>query len=120
MKEQLLSIDKFNNPKIIESIETDYTMVVRLIMLEPGTIKSHPDMGVGLVSNWRFCFEDQIPELKEEIELQISKYLPQLLTQEVQLGYRDGVLVIGIVLKKYTIEIGTSDFNSLYLVDVLN
>ena len=47
-------------------------------MLNPGTIESHPDMGVGLIKNWRYSDMSQIPQLEAEIQSQIETYLPML------------------------------------------
>lgn len=119
MRESVISINKFNKPEVLDKIETEYTLIVRLILLEPGIIQSHPQMGVGLVSKWRNCFEDQLSDLQLEIYNQMSKYLPDLLLNEVNVYYKGGILHISVVLSDYTMILGTSDFNSIYLVDVL-
>ena len=45
------SVDDFENPKTYKDAEAIATLLVRLLILEPGTFQSHPDMGVGLYSN---------------------------------------------------------------------
>ena len=42
-------------------------------------------MGVGLVQNWRYMSEDDIPKLKERIEDQINTYLPHLTNTQIDL-----------------------------------
>lgn len=76
-------------------------------------------MGVGLISKWRNCFEDQLSDLQLEIYDQMSKYLPTLLLSEVKVYYNGGVLHISVALEEYTMVLGTGDFDSIYLVDIL-
>lgn len=81
MDEYLLSINDYDVPTIAKNKDAIYFWLIRLLLLNPGTIESHPEMGVGLVKNWRFGYMDNISELKLCIEKQIAEYLPQL--QEV-------------------------------------
>jgi hypothetical protein len=48
------SVDEFNNPKVYKNAEAVSTLLVRLLLLEPGTIQSHPNAGVGLISRYRY------------------------------------------------------------------
>lgn len=119
MKEQVLSFDKFNNPLVLKDGESVSTLIIRLILLEPGKIQSLPNMGVGLISNWRNCLEEELPELEEEIYKQLSEYLPQLLLNEVEVSYESKTLVIKVVLQNETFIFGTSNFETLKLIDIL-
>lgn len=60
-------------------------LLVRLMLLNPGTIQTHPDMGVGIVTKWRYCDIDQLVDLQLEISRQISTYLPSLRLTNVSL-----------------------------------
>lgn len=71
------SVDDFKNPKTYKNAEAIATLLVRLLLLEPGTIQSHPDMGVGLISRYRFSVEGEGSKLQGEYQHQIEKYLPQ-------------------------------------------
>ena len=71
------SVDDFKNPKIYKNAEAVATLLVRLLLLEPGTIQSHPDMGVGLISRYRFAVEGEGIKLQGEYQRQVEKYLPQ-------------------------------------------
>ena len=71
------SVDDFKNPKIYKNAEAISTLLVRLLLLEPGTIQSHPDMGVGLISKYRFSVEGSATTLQGEYQRQVEKYLPQ-------------------------------------------
>lgn len=119
MKEPVLSIDDFNNPKILKDVDAIATLLIRLILLEKGTISTHPDMGVGLVSRWRYCAEDQLPELQKEIYDQILVYLPELLVNNILVYYYDKYLVIQIEIMKKTYILTTDTFKYLRLVDIL-
>lgn len=78
LNEYLLSVDKYNNPAVKTDKDAIFYLLIRLIMLNPGTIESHPDMGVGLIKNWRYSDMGQIPQLEAEIQSQIETYLPML------------------------------------------
>lgn len=60
-------------------------LLVRLMLLTPGTIQTHPDMGVGIVTKWRYCDVDQLGDLQLEITRQISTYLPDIRLVDVNL-----------------------------------
>lgn len=76
MHEYCFSINDFGNPKIYEDAEAMSVILTRLLLLEPGTFQSHPNMGVGLVSKYRYSFAGRATELKEDFEKQIALYLP--------------------------------------------
>ena len=76
-KEPCLSVDDFNRPKILEGREAISTLLVHLILLEPGTYASHPTMGVGLVSRYRYNDEESLEQLQQDIEEQITTFLPE-------------------------------------------
>ena len=50
--------------------------ITRLILLEPGTIQTHPDCGVGIVSRFRYSTDVDTRDLENTISHQISTYLP--------------------------------------------
>lgn len=75
--ESVFSLNKFTRPKTLEDKEAIYTLLTRLLLLEPGTIQSHPEMGVGIVSRYRYSFEGTARELKKDIENQVERFLPE-------------------------------------------
>lgn len=100
-QEMLLSVDAFNKPKVLEGKDAIGTLLVRLIQLEPGTISTRPKMGVGLLSNYRYCDEGKALELQDHIKDQIKTYLPEY--QAVQVATKlnpAGGLVIDITIDK--------------------
>lgn len=116
--ETLLSVDSFKKPTVLEGKEAIGTLLVRLIQLEPGTFPSRPGMGVGLLSNYRYCDEDKVIKLKEHISEQIKTYLPEF--QGVRVATKlnsDGKLLIDIVIDqiiyRYEAEQETDDNNRI-------
>ena len=73
-----LTIDDFQNPKVYKNGDAILTLLTRLLLLEPGTIQSHPEMGVGLISKYRFSVEGNASVLQSDFQRQLDKYLPQL------------------------------------------
>ena len=72
--EPVLSVDEFDNPKIYKNAEAVMVLLTRLILLNPGTIQSHPDMGVGIVK-YRYS-TNTLDKLQERVANQIDTYLP--------------------------------------------
>lgn len=100
-QEMLLSVDAFKNPKILKGKDAIGTLLVRLIQLEPGTYASRPKMGVGLLSNYRYCDENKALELQYHIRSQIKTYLPEYQGVEVTTKLNpSGSLLIDIVIDK--------------------
>ena len=88
------SVDDFQNPKIYKDAEAISTLLVRLLLLEPGTFQSHPEMGVGLISKYRFGVEGVAQELQSNFQSQIETYLPQFQGARVSCREKEGVLMI--------------------------
>lgn len=78
IREYTLSINDYNNPKVFEGEDAIALLLIRLFLMNPGDIESHPDMGIGIYKNYRNMWMDNISELQIESEKQIAKYLPML------------------------------------------
>lgn len=96
--EYTFSVDEFGEPIVLKNGEAIATVLARLLLLEPGTIQSHPEMGVGLVSKYRYSMEDNIKYLKEDFRNQIEKYLPQFQGVEVTAYLEKGVCYINATI----------------------
>lgn len=84
MNEYLMDVDKRQQPKVFRKYEGDRINVFRLIMVEPGTYPTHPTLGVGLVSRWRFRDIDTIKSsLASTIEAQLKDFMPHLIDPQV-------------------------------------
>lgn len=82
-KEYLLSVDNFNNPKVTEGQEAIAMMLLRIILLEPGSDPLHPDMGVG-IKNYRYSLSRK-SIIENAIMTQINQYMPEFSTSEVNI-----------------------------------
>ena len=91
IEEYSLSVNNFNEPEVFEKQKALMLLLTRLILLEPGTFQSHPDMGVGLISNYRYRVDDGSlsSDLKARIQTQIDTYLPFLSGIDVVVMIKD-------------------------------
>ena len=71
-REYLLGTDDFKQPKVVYGKKAVGILVCRLLLLEPGTNPMRPEMGVGLVSKYRYMFPDRLSELKTDIADQLN------------------------------------------------
>ena len=83
LNEPLMTINKFYKPVILTGSDAAVMQITRLILLEPGTIQTHPNCGVGIVSRYRHSTQLDIRELEDVIATQISTYLPMYTTVRV-------------------------------------
>lgn len=98
MNEASLSTDNFSKPKIFKDRDAIYALLVRLLLLEPGSIPGEPEMGIGLINNYRFSGEEEIDDLQENISKQVSKYLTDYQTIDVKAYLEDSLLKIDITI----------------------
>jgi len=82
-KEYFLSIDNLSKPKTAVGQEAIAYLLIRLLLLNPGSDPLHPDMGVGL-EDFRFCVGRE-QELQERIKEQIRTYLTEFAFSEVKI-----------------------------------
>ena len=96
-REYLFSTNQYNEPVVITEKSSIALLLVRLILLDPGSDPLHPDMGVGL-KDYRYSM-DQLEELKKRIEEQIELFLPEFESAVVALiGTPDRVCNIEITI----------------------
>lgn len=109
-KEYVLSLNDFREPKVLEGKAAIATILVRLILLNPGTMPDRPLMGVGLVEKYRYSFPEDVNELKKEIKRQIQLYLPRYQGAEVDvLLNKDNTLTIGVKIDEVLYQLETSE-----------
>lgn len=97
IKEYLITVDKFNEPKELKNDDAVSMILLRLILMEKGLIQSHPDMGVDIVRRYRYMYDDKVLRtLEEDIKSQISTYIPQLSSVDVEVDVHEGELLLGI------------------------
>lgn len=73
-REYLLTVNEFNKPEVLEQQQAIAMLLMRLILLNPGSDPLHPDMGVGII-NYRYAM-GKLEELKHRVSKQIATYLP--------------------------------------------
>ena len=78
LKEYAMSVNDFKQPAEAKGKKAIGVLIVRLLLMEKGTDPMRPDMGVGIRSRYRFAFESELTSLQEDIETQISTYLPEV------------------------------------------
>lgn len=83
INEYLISKNEFETPKELKDRAAVCIWLIRLLLLTPGSIQSHPNMGVGLRSKWRYVNMDKLDSLESEIQKQIMTYLPKFKLVEV-------------------------------------
>ena len=116
--EYLYSVDNFGDPKVLKDGEAIATVLARLLLLDPGLIQSHPTMGVGLVTKYRYSLDEKITTLRNDFKTQIEKYLPQYQGVEVQAYLKDKqcyiTATINDTLYAFFYDTVTGDFNTTF------
>ena len=113
-KEYLLSINEFVKPKVLKDAQATYTSIIRLFLLEPGTNQTHPEMGIGIRSRYRYSDTADVAALRQETKTQIQTYLPNLLTTDIQIKTYGTTLAIFITTEDesvYAIGYNTENGN---------
>ena len=107
-EEYSFSIDDFENPKVYKNPEAVAVLLTRLLLLEPGTIQSHPEMGVGLYSKYMYSVNGiNVSNLKKDIQKQIVTYLPDYQSASVNVNQDKETIYI-------TIEIDSTIYGFIY------
>jgi hypothetical protein len=84
-KELSLSLNNFGQPQEYSGKLAWAHVIMNLILMEPGTYPSQPDMGVGL-NRYQYRFlETWQSEVLASIKLQVKTYLPDIPVDEIQL-----------------------------------
>lgn len=103
-REYLFSVNEFNEPSKVEGKSAIGLLLVRLIMMDPGSDPLHPDMGVG-IRNYRHGL-DNLDDLRSRVESQIQTYLPTFQNADVT--------IIRTPDKVCNIEITINDITYVY------
>lgn len=129
MKEHVLSLNDFDMPKVYEAKDANYILIIRLLLLDPGKYQSHPEMGVGLRSKYRFNNNGDpniLAILQNDIKTQMSKYLPEISYKNIGLVLDSNTLGIlieteegGTYVLGYGIESQDIEAASTYVLSML-
>lgn len=75
LKEYTLDVNAYGTPLDYKNFNALGTLIMRLILLEPGTITHSPKMGVGLISRYRYMQSDKLDAFINEVKNQIKDYV---------------------------------------------
>lgn len=122
-QEVCLTTNEFNRPSVLEGREAISTLLVHLILLEPGTYSNRPSMGVGLVSRYRYNDEESLTQLQEDIKNQVETYLPEFEAVDVTVSMdkdNNNEIVLGISVDGvlYQYETAKQSDNNIDLIDL--
>lgn len=118
MKEYTMTINEINRPTILEGNDAIYTLLVRLLLLEPGTNQVFPDMGVGLISKYRYALSDKIPTLVSDYKDQILKYIPEVQMVDIDASIKGTTLILKVNVDNEIIYLFNVDTNNMTLEDL--
>lgn len=118
IRDYLLDIDDLNRPKVLdmENIQTGTMnsaalLIIRLLLLKKGSYPDFPDLGIDIRGRYRFSFEEELITLRNELEDQISTYLPELIPVDVEVSlYRpkdslENMILFSIIIRQVKFEI---------------
>lgn len=116
--EYTFSVNEFKEPTVLKGPKAVGTILARLLLLDPGTIQSHPDMGVGLVSRYRYTLDTDIDRLRDDYSRQIAKYLPQYQGVQVFTTLREKLLFVGVKIDdevyNFLYDSENNDFKTIF------
>ena len=78
-KEYTLGTNNFKKPVVYEGRKAIGIVLVRLLLMTPGSNPLHPKMGVGIPVRYRYLMADRLQDLRSEIATQIARYLAHIL-----------------------------------------
>ena len=74
--EYLLRTNEYNQPQVLSGKDAIATKLILLLNMKKGTDPRHPLMGIDMIGRYRYCEEEDVDELQQEINSQIEKYFP--------------------------------------------
>lgn len=99
LREYSLNVDKYNSPLVYKNFNALGVILMRLMLLEPGTITHSPRMGLGLISKYRYIQSDKARDLAQAIRDQIRDYLDSTAVTDVNVTFPnsgENIMVIDI------------------------
>lgn len=116
--EHTFSTNAFMVPNILKGKDAVGTLILRLLILEPGKNPLFPDMGVGVGTIYRYITEDQLPGLQNRISEQMQAYLPEYQMTSISLSITGKILKIEIVVEGVTYVFTSDTLASLSLATI--
>lgn len=72
----LLTTNEFKRPIVLQNATAVGSILLKLLLMDPGTNPLYPKMGVGLGHKYRFISSEDINIIRQDIENQMNAYLP--------------------------------------------
>lgn len=122
IREYHLSVNEFNQPKKSEKNDAIGVLLIRLILMEPGTNPNRPGMGLGIASRFRYGLETNIPDIVDELKYQINTYLPEFKDVSVDIKMGDNkelIFDIGIENEFYKYSTSQQENNKISIQELL-
>lgn len=94
--EGIFGTNKYNMPAILEGKEEITILIIRLLILEPGSNPLHPEMGIGLLQRYKNCSRDDLSDLELEIKTQILIYLPKYQQTDIKIDIINSIMRLSI------------------------
>lgn len=122
LKEYALSVNEFNQPAEARGKKAIGVFLIRLLLMDKGTDPMRPDMGVGIVSRYRYMFEETCSELISDIRNQIQTYLLPYSNFLVDAKVEDKELHLTVTIDDETYSYKSINLNSenMTLIEVMN
>ena len=100
-REYLLDVDEYVRPKKVFNHDAMATVLMYLALLDPETYPTHPGMGLGLVTRWRWKMAPEVTNCEREYKRQIQTYLPWFENVDVEMQLtQNNLLLILITLNQ--------------------
>ena len=123
LKEYSMSVNDFKQPAEAKGKKAIGVFLVRLLLMEKGTDPMRPNMGIGIVSRYRYMFEEDCIELERDIRTQLQTYLlPYMNISTIKAEIIDKELHLTIVIDDNTYSYKTIHLSddSVSLVDLMD
>ena len=112
----LLGLDDLQQPRAIDmSIvrpnewNSAILCIARLILMRKGQLEDHPDMGIDIRARYKFSYENELIQLNQEIQDQVSQYLPEFtpieVTSQFKEGSTEGSIAIVVIIDNVAYEL---------------
>lgn len=102
IKEYSFAVDKYNNPREFKNFNAIGVLLMRLFFIEPGSITHSPEMGIGLISKFRYMTEERLGEFKDTVKTQIRDYIDESVSVDVNVRFLPNhVMHIMLKIDKY-------------------
>lgn len=123
LKEYALSVNEYNQPAEARGKRAIGVLIIRLLLMDKGTDPMRPDMGVGIVSRYRYMFAEDCNDLISDIREQIQTYLlPYSAINAIDAEVKDKELYLTIKIDDATYSYKSVNLNTedMTLMEVMN